>query len=190
MNVAPETELNKLLGIPTEYRVKGRLVRLHPTTLADHALIEREILSKRTLNPIKEAADACEGLEKDDPERQMIYKMAFDMLREREVVSVEQFTEYCTSLPGLSYRVYLALRKDYPEITREESDEIFEELFNKRIAKMVEETLRQWDGLDEDEAREVVLGKDLTSLYREMSDEFSGEPTTDPTNTSEMTATS
>jgi hypothetical protein len=185
MSNTQRTDLQSLLGLPAEFEVKGKTVRLHPTTLEDHAYIEREILSKRKLNPVKEAAEAVKSLPQDDPTRTTIIEMGYKLYKEQQEVTEEDYMRYMQSMPGVALRVFLSLRKDYPETTRAESDEICEELFNAQITKMTADVMERFD-LPQEDAREAIIGGEAAAIYAQLSAEFDGNPTPDPTSGSSI----
>jgi len=181
MSNTQATELQELLGIPAEMEVNGRKVRLHPLTLGDMALCDQDILSRRKLNPIKEAAEACKGLPEDDPTRAAIIERGFTFSKEYEEVSEEDRARYMTSLPGLMFRVYLSLRKDYPDITRDESDEISKVIFEENIQIVTQKFLDMCEALTPEQARNLAMYGEAKLPRERMSGEFDGMPTPDPT---------
>jgi len=178
------TDLQELLALPAVCMIDGKEIRLRQLTLSDIGEVEAQIISQRKLNPAVEAAKAIAELPEGIPNREktveMIMAKGFEMLRDKDKVTAEQLEEYLCSFRGRRFVTYLQLRHDKPDITREESDAIFETMHEQLLMDKVAELIEKYPTLTTRQAREALLGDDASALYRAMHAQHDGLPS-DPT---------
>jgi hypothetical protein len=111
----PET-LATVTAAESVVAIGGRSYRLAPLTVRDYGELEARLVSQRP-DPLEQAADA---LSKFPPEQQeTVLREALARADAASRVSADALHAYCRTRDGLSYVLWLMLRRSQPELTLE-----------------------------------------------------------------------
>jgi len=173
--------LGEILGISSPLVIDGREVQMKVLTIADIAVVEQAILDGRKKSPLQAAGEMLAVLPNDAPERKDITERAFEMQKEWEQVTLEDLTDFLSTFKGRSLATFLSLRQDNPDITREESDIVFQKMYKELLNNKITEITDRFPDISREDAEEALLGKDAATLLRHMAAEIDGFPEPDPT---------
>jgi hypothetical protein len=73
------------------------------------------------------------------------------------------------------------MKKDNPDVTREEANAFFEKMHASFFEQKVNEFCESMPGISKGQAKDILLGRDATAILEMMSGALHGMTTSDPT---------
>ncbi len=117
--------LNQLTASADEIEIDGRSYRLGPLVLRDYGEIENRVLARRP-DPLAVAAGSLAGLE--PAQQEFLLGRAYDRAATAATASEDEIEQWKRTPDGLCTLFWLMVRKHHPEITREQTGELVEQL--------------------------------------------------------------
>jgi DNA-binding transcriptional ArsR family regulator len=117
---------------------------LSPLTVDDWATVEQHLLEGRP-SPVQAVMPDVRALREQglNEEADRLFKMAYRDTQKwarKQKVAPDEVAEYVDTLDGTRFMIWLALRKNHPDVTRETADELVravnEEEMRKKLAKV------------------------------------------------------
>ena len=127
--------VNRAAGSPTTVTLDGKTYMMEPLTLKDFGVIENEYLKRRP-NPLKAVAAAKDVLSEDDYDKLLTqaYKDAVNVAK----ATPQEISEWLDTRDGVVFSIWLSLRKNHPELTKEQAEEAIQEMGEQQLTGLAE----------------------------------------------------
>lgn len=116
--------LSDLAAAETVCAIGGRAYRLAPLRVRDFAEMERLVLASRP-DPLAVVRAKLDGL--PDHLQRHLLTAAWHEARRAHRVSIDELAEWMNTLAGQVYAFWLSIRRNHPEITREEAEALYDQ---------------------------------------------------------------
>jgi hypothetical protein len=125
--------LGRTSGAGKTITIGGKDFFLEPLTLRDFGVVEQHLLSKRP-NPLKIVGEAAKDMPPEIAEQ--MFKAAYEDAKKGANVTTAEVTHFLDSFDGMSYTMYLMLRKKQPDLTQDDVYELLSQCTPEDIAQL------------------------------------------------------
>lgn len=127
--------VNRAAGSPTTVTLDGKTYIMEPLTLKDFGVIENEYLKRRP-NPLKAVAEAKGVLSPEDYDKLLTqaYRDAVNVAK----ASPQEISEWLDTREGVVFSIWLSLRKNHPELTKEQAEQAIQEMGEQQLKGLAE----------------------------------------------------
>lgn len=127
--------LNRVAGSPVSIEIGDKTYIMEPLTLKDFGSLEAEYLSSKP-NPLKQVAEAKPYLSEEDYEK--LLTQAYKDATAVSKATSGEIAEWLDTQAGISFSAWLCMRKNHPELSREDVDEIIGAMSQEEMARVAE----------------------------------------------------
>ena len=128
--------LNRAAGSPVSIEIGGQTYIMEPLTLRDFGTLEAEYLKNKP-NPLKQVAEAKEFL--NDEDFQVLLTQAYRDAMEVNKATSEEIAQWLDTPAGISFSAWISMRKNHPELSREEVDDLLGTLNQQQLEHIAEQ---------------------------------------------------
>ena len=137
--------LTRAVAAPTTVELDGKTYIMEPLTLKDMGTLESEYLKDKP-NPIKAVAEMRELLDQEDYDK--LLAQAYKDATAVNKATSQEIADWMDSSQGVIFSVWLSLRKNHPELTREDAEKVINKMGQQELEKLAEQR-DVTSGLDE-----------------------------------------
>lgn len=131
--MAASSGLAKAIGAPKTIPIGGVTYILAPLGIKDLGMVENELRGKMK-SPVESVAPHLAGL--DPKAQEMMLRIAYDDMRlPVQQVSREMLASFIDTLDGMKLCFWIMLRKNYPDMTKEQTDALWEKMGDDDLAR-------------------------------------------------------